>query len=227
MLGARIRAPRSSVSPLTRGRTLANEFVEGCPTWRSVQLANIIQHAMKQGKEKRTSYLICICGTGVMRIYLLRCRTLVEADKALQKILARGAVVSTTCVVREIVAQRGSGKFLGEQINLIKEQDLMTVCGVKCWPRQSDIALTIDVLTNHRELHIESNSVSASCMRFCGEIGCYRRKPRLIEFWTYHTLIFVQHLVVFTERDQKDEGSDVLKTVNPLFPLASLTSDIE
>ena len=133
---------------------------------------------MKRGKEKRTSYLICICGTGVMRIYLLRCRTLVEADKALEKILARGAVVSTTCVVREIVAQRGSGKFLGEQINLIKEQDLMTVCGEKYWPSQSDIALTIDVLTNHRELHIESNSVRASCMRFCGEMGCYRRKSR-------------------------------------------------
>lgn len=30
--------------------------------------------------------------------------------------------------------------------------------------------LTIDVLTNHRELHIESNNVRASCIRFW--MGC-------------------------------------------------------
>jgi hypothetical protein len=39
-----------------------------------------------------------------MRIDLLCRRTLVEADKALEKVLARGVVVGTTCVVREIVA---------------------------------------------------------------------------------------------------------------------------
>jgi len=39
-----------------------------------------------------------------MRIYLLRRRALVEADKALEKILARGVVVATSGVVREIVA---------------------------------------------------------------------------------------------------------------------------
>jgi predicted metal-dependent TIM-barrel fold hydrolase len=113
-----------------------------------------------------------------MRIYLLRCRTLIEADKALEEILARGVVVSTTCVVREIIAQRGSRKLLREQINLVQEQDLMVVCET-FRPRQSDISRTIDVLTNHRELHIESNSVRASCIRFYREMECHRRKTAI------------------------------------------------
>ena len=54
-----------------------------------------------------------------MGIDLLCRSTLIEADKALEKVLARGVVVSTTSVVREIVAQRRPRKLLGEQINLI------------------------------------------------------------------------------------------------------------
>lgn len=30
--------------------------------------------------------------------------------------------------------------------------------------------LTIEVLTNHLELHIESKRVNASCIRFCGKV---------------------------------------------------------
>jgi|SRR6267142_623445 len=44
---------------------------------------------------------------------------------------------------------------------------------------------------------------------------------------TYHTLIFVQHLIILAERDQEDEGSDILEAVDPLLPLASLTTDVE
>jgi hypothetical protein len=58
----------------------------------------------RAAREKHTSDLICICGTCIVRIYLLRCRTLVEADKALEEVLARGVVVGTAIVVREIIA---------------------------------------------------------------------------------------------------------------------------
>ena len=44
---------------------------------------------------------------------------------------------------------------------------------------------------------------------------------------TYHTLIFVQHLIILAERDQEDKGSNILEAVDPLFSLASLTTDVE
>lgn len=51
------------------------------------------------------SNLIRICGACIVRIDLLRCRALVEADKALEEILASCVVVSPASVVREVVAQ--------------------------------------------------------------------------------------------------------------------------
>jgi hypothetical protein len=44
---------------------------------------------------------------------------------------------------------------------------------------------------------------------------------------TYHTLVFVQHLIILAERDEEDEGSNILEAVYPLFSLASLTTDVE
>ena len=44
---------------------------------------------------------------------------------------------------------------------------------------------------------------------------------------TYHTLIFVQHLIVLAERDEKDEGCNILETVDPLLSLRTLSSDVE
>ena len=88
--------------------------------------------------------------------------------------------------------------------------------------------LTIEVLTNHRELQIESNSVNASCIRFW-EIRINGRPAfsGIVTFRTYDALIFVQHLVVLAQTDQEHEGGNVLETMNPLLPLRPLTADIE
>lgn len=91
----------------------------------------------------------------------------------------------------------------------------------------------IDVLTNHRELQIESNSVRASCIRFYkaeirkkaepvrGAIGNRRVRD------TYHALVFVQHLVVLAKRDEEHQGGNVFEAVDPLLPLGTLSSDVE
>lgn len=44
---------------------------------------------------------------------------------------------------------------------------------------------------------------------------------------TYHALILVQHLIILAERNQEDESSDILETVYPLLPFASLTTDVK
>lgn len=40
-------------------------------------------------------------------------------------------------------------------------------------------------------------------------------------------LVFMQYLVVFAHRDAEDDRSDVLKTMDPLLSLGSLTADIK
>lgn len=42
-----------------------------------------------------------------------------------------------------------------------------------------------------------------------------------------HRLIFEQHLVVFRDGHQEENGRDVLEAVDPLLPLRSLTTDVE
>jgi hypothetical protein len=54
---------------------------------------------------RRTSNLVRIRGARIVRIDLLRCRTLVETDKTLEEILASCVVVSPASVVGEVVAQ--------------------------------------------------------------------------------------------------------------------------
>ena len=44
---------------------------------------------------------------------------------------------------------------------------------------------------------------------------------------TYDALVLIQHLIILAQTNQKDQGGDVLETMNPLFPLTPLTTDIE
>lgn len=44
---------------------------------------------------------------------------------------------------------------------------------------------------------------------------------------TYHTLVFVEHLIIFTERDEEDERSDILEAMDPLLSLRPLPSNVE
>ena len=40
-------------------------------------------------------------------------------------------------------------------------------------------------------------------------------------------LILMQHLIVLRHGNAEDDGGDVLKTMNPLFPLRPLTANVE
>jgi hypothetical protein len=59
-----------------------------------------------------------------MRIYLLRGRALVEAEKPMEEIVACGVVVGSSLIVGEIVLKRRTRELLGEKIDLVQEQDL-------------------------------------------------------------------------------------------------------
>ena len=43
----------------------------------------------------------------------------------------------------------------------------------------------------------------------------------------YRGLVLVQHLVVLGHGNAEDDGGDVLKTMDPLFPLRPLTTHVE
>ena len=59
-----------------------------------------------------------------MRVYLLRRRALVEADEPMEEVVACGVVIGTSLIVGEVVLKRRTRELLGEEINLIQEQDL-------------------------------------------------------------------------------------------------------
>lgn len=63
--------------------------------------------------------------------------------------------------------RRGKGKMCQSVMNALKPY----LSERERWVR------TIDVLTNHRELHIESNSVSASCIRFWERMESVSHQP--------------------------------------------------
>lgn len=44
---------------------------------------------------------------------------------------------------------------------------------------------------------------------------------------SYLATLFEKYLVIFRERDAKNDGRNVLKAVNPLFPLATLSTNIK
>ena len=58
-----------------------------------------------------------------MRIYFLRHRTLVEADEPMEEVVACGVVIGTSLVAREVVLKRRTRESLGEEINLVQEQN--------------------------------------------------------------------------------------------------------
>lgn len=82
----------------------------------------------------------------------------------MQQVITSSIVVITTRIIWEIITQRGAREFFGKKINLVQEKNLSRVCKGEFEARQE--RLTIEVLTNHLELHIESKSVRASCIRF-------------------------------------------------------------
>jgi len=99
-----------------------------------------------------------------MGINLLGRRALVERDEAVQQIIAGQVVVVAVLVVREVIAQRGARELLSEEIDFVEEENLWGSVRYR-WGVKEKVR-TIDVLTNHRELHIESKRVRASCIRF-------------------------------------------------------------
>lgn len=81
------------------------------------------------------------------------------------------------------------------------------------------------VLINHRELTTESKRTKLSIIRFSRDvslIACRGSEPV-----AYLIALLEQHLIVFTQSDTEDNGCHVLETMNPLFPLTPLASDIE
>ena len=56
-------------------------------------------------------------------------------------------------------SSQGVKEFLSEEINLVQEQDLRGAFQYAKGKRERD-ECTIEVLTNHRELHIESKSLA-------------------------------------------------------------------
>ena len=59
-----------------------------------------------------------------MCVDLLGGCTLVEAHEAVEEVVAGSVVVVAAGVVGEVVAQRGAREFLGEEVDLVEEEDL-------------------------------------------------------------------------------------------------------
>jgi hypothetical protein len=81
-------------------------------------------HYRENNKRAHTLDLLCIRRTRIMRIYLLGCGALVEADEPMEEVVACGVVVGSSLIVGEIVLKRRTREFLGEEIDLVQEQDL-------------------------------------------------------------------------------------------------------
>lgn len=110
--------------------------------------------------------LLCISCARVVSVDLLALCVLVEGDEAVEEVVAGSIVVVTTGVIREVVHHWRMWQLLGEQIDLVQEQYLSVDAFSKSAMQRRQVTLTIEVLTNHLELQIESKSVSASCIRF-------------------------------------------------------------
>ena len=59
-----------------------------------------------------------------MRIYFVHHRALVEADEPMEEVVACRVVIETSLVVMEVVLKRRTRESLGEEINLVQEQNL-------------------------------------------------------------------------------------------------------
>ena len=118
----------------------------------------------KSYKRAHTLDLLCIRRTRIMRIYLLGCGALVEADEPMEKVVAYDVIIGTSLIVREVILKGRTGELLGEEIDLIQEQDPRGGLQYAKGQKERD-KRTINVLMNHRDLHITSKRVSASCIR--------------------------------------------------------------
>lgn len=87
----------------------------------------------------------------------------------------------------------------------------------------------IEVLVNQRELQIESKRVRASCIRFFSagkeSINYSARCATVVS--THDVFVLHEHLVVFADGDQENDGGDVLETMDPFLALRSLAAHIE
>jgi hypothetical protein len=97
---------------------------------------------------------------------LLRCRALVEADEPMEEVVVCGIVIGSSLAVREIVIEGRAREFLSEEIDLILEKQVLRRTGLYAQGDRERHGRTIDILTNHHELLIESKRVRASWMRF-------------------------------------------------------------
>ena len=73
-------------------------------------------------------------GQCIMRIYLLLRCALVEADESMKEVVACGVVIGTSQVVEDVVLKRQTRELLGEEINLIQEQNQRGGC--QAWERK-------------------------------------------------------------------------------------------
>ena len=83
------------------------------------------------------------------------------------------------------------------------------------------------VRMNHREFTTESKRSKLSIIRFCSFRVSTEIKTNVENVHPYLTTLLKEHLVVFTESDAEYDRRDVLETVNPLLPFASLAANIE
>jgi len=67
--------------------------------------------------------LLGVSCTGIMSINLLGRSRLVERDKTMEEIIASHVVVVATLIVREVISKGRMREFLGEEIDLVQEQD--------------------------------------------------------------------------------------------------------
>jgi hypothetical protein len=158
------------MTELTAAHILSNAAEAGYLEWRSTRLyknqhTSAVAPLHEKNKQKHTLDLLCIGRTRIMRIYLLGCGALVEADEPMEEVVACGVVVGSSLIVGEIVLKRRMREFLGEEIDLVQEQDLRGWFQYAKGRRERDECI-IEVLTNYPELHIESKKVRASCIRF-------------------------------------------------------------
>jgi len=132
--------------------------------------------------------LSCVGGTGEVGVDLL-CLMLVEADKAVEDVVAGKSIVVAAFVVREVVLHRAHWEFLLESINLVQEQD------DRCLDEPSGIADGVE--QSKGLLH------------------------------TVDSLVFKKQLIIFGNSNEEEDSGDILKAVDPLLSLRTLSTNIE
>ena len=68
--------------------------------------------------------MLSVRGAGVVGINLLRRRILIQGNETMKQIFASEVVTVAAIIVLEVVAERGVGKFLGEKIDFVQEENL-------------------------------------------------------------------------------------------------------